>query len=390
MRKSTFLNTGLLVLFLALLVISGVNAEIIDDDTPVPPVGAMGGPDRVLDANELEQWIRGRKVFDRDWTQAEGLGTPDLNADSCRSCHQTPVIGGAGGLDVNVMRFGMDNGGAGPFQDLPGGQVASKLRRPDTPGREDADPLADVFEQRQTPNTLGLGLIDTISDAEILSHEDPNDNDGDGCRGVARMIDIAGVPEVGKLGWKAQVPKLSDFLRDALGGETGITVPDDGRGFGMLTDADSVADPEISTDDFEDMLFFAVHLAYPPRGGNTDPQVLVGEVLFNDVGCAVCHVPVLQGSGGPVPLYSDLLLHDIYPDDFRGTADLGTPAGVGYYKTPPLWGVRVTAPYLHDGRATTLEDAILLHQDEAEQITAAYQALSEEEQDALLLFLSDL
>jgi CxxC motif-containing protein (DUF1111 family) len=158
----------------------------------------------------------------------------------------------------------------------------------------------------------------------------------------------------------------------------------------MLTDADSVADPEISTDDFEDMLFFAVHLAYPPRGGNTDPQVLVGEVLFNDVGCAVCHVPVLQGSGGPVPLYSDLLLHDIYPDDFRGTADLGTPAGVGYYKTPPLWGVRVTAPYLHDGRATTLEDAILLHQDEAEQVTAAYQALSEEEQDAILLFLSDL
>ncbi|HIG05434.1 MAG TPA: hypothetical protein EYQ08_06855 [Planctomycetes bacterium] len=390
MNKTTLLNTGLLVLISTLLVISGVNGEIIDDDTPVPPVGAMGGPDRVLDANELEQWIRGRKVFDRDWTQAEGLGTPDLNADSCRSCHQTPIIGGAGGLDVNVMRFGLDNGGAGPFEDLPGGQVASKLRRPDTPGREDADPLADVFEQRQTPNTLGLGLIDTIPDAEILSHEDPNDNDGDGCRGVARMIDIAGVPEVGKLGWKAQVPTLSDFLRDALGGETGITVPDDGRGFGMLTDADSVADPEISTDDFEDMLFFAVHLAYPPRGGNTDPQVLVGEVLFNDVGCAVCHVPVLQGSGGPVPLYSDLLLHDIYPDDFRGTADLGTPAGVGYYKTPPLWGVRVTAPYLHDGRATTLEDAILLHQDEAEQITAAYEALSEEEQDALLLFLSDL
>ncbi len=390
MNKTTLLNTGVLVLISTLLVISGVNGEIIDDDTPVPPVGAMGGPDRVLDANELEQWIRGRKVFDRDWTQAEGLGTPDLNADSCRSCHQTPIIGGAGGLDVNVMRFGLDNGGAGPFEDLPGGQVASKLRRPDTPGREDADPLADVFEQRQTPNTLGLGLIDTIPDAEILSHEDPNDNDGDGCRGVARMIDIAGVPEVGKLGWKAQVPTLSDFLRDALGGETGITVPDDGRGFGMLTDADSVADPEISTDDFEDMLFFAVHLAYPPRGGNTDPQVLVGEVLFNDVGCAVCHVPVLQGSGGPVPLYSDLLLHDIYPDDFRGTADLGTPAGVGYYKTPPLWGVRVTAPYLHDGRATTLEDAILLHQDEAEQITAAYEALSEEEQDALLLFLSDL
>ena len=390
MNKTTCLNTGLLVLFSTLLVISGVNAEIIDDDTPVPPVGAMGGPDRVLDANELEQWIRGRKVFDRDWTQAEGLGTPDLNADSCRSCHQKPIIGGAGGLDVNVMRFGLDNDGNGPFQDLPGGQVASKLRRPDTPGREESNPQADVFEQRQTPNTLGLGLIETISDSEILSNEDPNDLNGDGCRGVARMIDVGGFLEVGKLGWKSQIPTLYDFLRDALGGETGITVPVDGRGFGMITDADPVADPEILPEDFADMLFFALHLAPPPRGGNQDPQVLVGESLFNSVGCAICHIPTLQGSDGPVPLYSDLLLHDIYPDDFRGTADLGTPAGVGYYKTPPLWGVRVTAPYLHDGRATPLEDAILLHQDEAIQITDAYQALGAEDQAALLLFLSDL
>ncbi|MDE0960286.1 MAG: hypothetical protein OSB09_05845 [Planctomycetota bacterium] len=390
MRIANYLMTSMLVLFSTLLVITAVNAEIIDDDTPVPPVGAMGGPDRVLDPAELEQWIRGRKVFDRDWTQAEGLGTPDLNADSCRSCHQKPVIGGAGGLDVNVMRFGLDNGGSGPFQDLPGGQVASKLRRPDTPGREESNPLADVFEQRQTPHTLGLGLIETIPDSEILSHEDPNDLDGNGCRGVARMIDVGAFLEVGKLGWRGQVPTLSDFLRDALGGETGITVPDDGRGFGILTDADPVADPEILPEDFLDMLFFATHLAPPPRGGNQDPEVAVGETLFTSIGCAICHVPALQGSEGPVPLYSDLLLHDIYPDDFRGTADLGTPADVGFYKTPPLWGVRFTAPYLHDGRATTLEDAILLHEDEADQMTAAYQALGAQDRAALLLFLSDL
>jgi CxxC motif-containing protein (DUF1111 family) len=91
-----------------------------------------------------------------------------------------------------------------------------------------------------------------------------------------------------------------------------------------------------------------------------------------------------------VPLYSDLLLHDIHPEDFRGTADLGTPAGVGFYKTPPLWGVRTTAPYLHDGRATTLEDAILLHDDEAIQMRQAFEALDSADRAALLLFLSDL
>ena len=136
------------------------------------------------------------------------------------------------------------------------------------------------------------------------------------------------------------------------------------------------------------MLFFSAHLAYPPRGGNNDPQVAVGEQLFNDVGCAICHVPVLQGTAGPVPLYSDLLLHDIHPDDFRGVAE--DDAGVGVYRTPPLWGIRDTAPYLHDGSATTLEDAILAHQDEADLIMLNYVALTEAQKAALLLFLADL
>ena len=98
--------------------------------------------------------------------------------------------------------------------------------------------MADIFEQRQTPSILGLGLIDTISDAEVLSHEDPNDNNGDGCRGTAHMIDIAGVLEVGKFGWKAQVPKLSDFLRDASTGEVGLTLVE------RAAQADWLAAPE--------------------------------------------------------------------------------------------------------------------------------------------------
>ena len=388
MKNQYFLPLSLFAFLVLGLTITALNAEIIDDDTPVPPVGALGGPDRELDPAELEQWIRGRRVFDRDWRQSEGLGTPDINADSCRSCHQKPVIGAAGGLDTNVTRFGFDNFGAGPFEDLPGGQVASKGRRPDTPGREDADPTADIFEQRQTPSVLGLGLIDTISDLEVLSHEDPNDIDGNGCRGVARMIDIAGVMEVGKFGWKSQVPTLSDFLRDASTGEIGLTLVDDGRGFGLLSDSDSVPDPEFPPDDFADMLFYCAHLAYPPRGGNPDPQVAVGEQLFDEIGCSICHIPSMEGTDGPVPLYSDLLLHDIHPDDFRGMGEDG--AAVGFYRTPPLWGIRDTAPYLHDGRATTLEDAILAHEDEASIMMRDYFALTAEEKEALILFLSDL
>ena len=376
-----------LFLFTAFQVFSleTVRGEIIDDSTPVPPVGDWGGPDRILTDIEMEQWIRGRKVFDKDWRQSDGLGTPDMNADSCRACHQQPIIGGSGALDTNVTQFGNDNGGAGPFVLLPGGLVASKLRRPDTPGREDADPSADLFEQRQTPSLLGAGLIDGIADTVILANEDPFDNNGDGVRGIARFIDTGSALEVGKFGWKSQIPTVSDFVRDALSGEVGLTVFDDGRGFGLLTDADNVADPEMPFQDYEDLIFYNQHLAAPPRAGGS---VSVGEALFASVGCATCHIPELPGANGPVPLYSDLLLHDIHDVDFRGTAE--TDAGVGLYRTPPLWGLRRSAPYLHDGRASTIEAAIELHFDEAENSRLNYEALTSAEREQLLLFLQDL
>ncbi len=382
------MKKSILSLVLLSLVVSALHAEIIDDTTPVPPAGTEGGPPVPLTGADLDQWLRGRKVFDRDWRLSEGLGTPELNADSCRSCHQKPVIGAAGGLDVNVFRFANDNNGNGPFLNLPGGQVASKLRRMDSPRREEADPTADVFEQRQTPSALGIGLIDTISDATILVNEDPFDTDGDGVRGVARLHNIGGVMEVGKFGWKAQVPTVGDFTHDALSGELGVTVLDNGRGFGMLSDSDGVLDPEISTGDLADLTFYLENLAYPPRVGGTDPAIAVGEALFTSIGCATCHIPSLAGSQGSVPLYSDLLLHDIYPDSFRGMEEPDAPSGM--YRTPPLWGIRNTAPYLHDGRATTLEDAILIHDGEALNARMAYQALFTADQNALLMFLQDL
>ena len=132
---------GSITALLAACLVLQTQAEIITDQTPVPPVGKFGGPARELTPDELEQYKRGRRIFDRDWKLAQGLGTPDLNGDSCRACHDDPTIGGGGGLDVNVLRFARDEGGAGPYTDLPGGQIASKLRRPDVPaGRRDPAP----------------------------------------------------------------------------------------------------------------------------------------------------------------------------------------------------------------------------------------------------------
>ncbi|MGE0193480.1 MAG: di-heme oxidoredictase family protein [Planctomycetota bacterium] len=359
-------------------------------DQPILPVGTLGGPVHALSPAEEATFRAGRALFDRSFHRSHGLGAPEFNADSCRACHQDPVLGGSGDLDLNVSRAGNDNGGSGPFADITGGQIFSKLRGPFAPGREEyVVAEADVFEQRQTPPLFGAGLIDAIPEVEIQSNEDPTDSDMDGVFGVARVVMVNGLPEVGRFGWKAQIPRLDDFSRDGLANELGITAPDDGRGFALVSDADPVSDPEVSPAEVSDLTAFIALLAPPPRGGaGNDPIVLEGETLFDTVGCAKCHKPTLQGPTGPVPLYSNLLLHDVHPASFRGMAEPGAPSGM--YRTPPLWGISKTAPYLHDGRAETLEAAILGHDGEALLVRQAYEALIPSEKTALLAFLADL
>jgi len=355
----------------------------------VPGVGEPGGPGRVLSPVEYQQWLRGRALFDQPMHRSRGLGLPEMNADSCRACHQDPAVGGAGGLELNVSRFGHDGGNPANFMDLPGGQGLSKLRPPYVDDREEYDQAAaDVFEQRQTPSILGGGLIDSIPGSAITANEDPTDANMDGIYGVARRIVINSVEEIGRFGWKAQVPHMSDFVRDAMAGELGLTTPSDGRGFGVSVDNDGPNDPEFPQAEIDDMTFFLTELGPPLRQNPTNPQVMAGEALFLSIGCADCHTPTLMGAGGPVPLYSNLLLHNVMPAGFRGMAEPG--AGVGFFRTPPLWGMRDTAPYMHDGRAETAHDAILAHDGEANAVGTAYRNLPPADQAAIQAFLNDL
>ncbi len=365
----------------------GLPALSMNDD--IPGVGEPGGPGRVLSPAEMEQWLAGRAIFDMPMHKSRGLGFPEMNADSCRGCHQDPAVGGAGGYELNVSRAGFDNFGSGPFINIPGGQGFSKLYPSWVPGREEYDTLlADVFEQRQTPSILGDGLIDAISDAEILSNEDPMDANMDGIFGVARIVSVGGGTEVGRFGWKGQVPHLEDFTRDAMGGELGLTTPADGRGFAFTSDSDSVADPEISEGEVDDITFFMVELGAPLRTFSADPDVALGESLFTSVGCAKCHTPSLMGAAGPVPLYSNLLIHNVMPSNFRGMEEPG--AAAGFFQTPPLWGIKDTAPYMHDGRGEDLTEAILAHDGEAVAVRTAFEVLSAGDQAAVIAFLNDL
>ncbi len=354
---------------------------------PVPAVGELGGPDRELTDAEMQSWLRGRQLFDRRTTLAEGLG-PMFNGDSCRGCHLDPVIGGSGGLDVNVVRFANEDPESGEVTFVEGGPATSRFALL-TLQREEIPPDGNIIESRQTPTVLGLGLVDRLSDDVLLANADPDDSDGDGISGRAKIVN----GRVARFGHKCDVPTLLDFTADALFNELGVTVGAHRSTFAVAEDTDGAEDPELSDEQLDDLAFFSSHLAPPPRLLPDSPNALAliaeGESLFAEIGCAKCHVPALEGADGPVPAYSDFLLHDVA--DPRRYQVMSTDAEPREFRTAPLWGVRDTGPYLHDGSAESLRNAILIgHWGEAEAARDAYEALPIVEAQKLEAFLLSL
>lgn len=351
----------------------------------IPGVGSLGGPDRELDRLETISWKRGKLVFNHFFSANEGLG-PLFNGDSCRGCHLAPVMGGAGGLDVDVVRFAKREEN-GDIVQLDSGPAVSRLAVHGA-ARDELNPEANIIETRQTPSLLGLGLVDRLPEAALLANADPEDADGDGISGRALMIN----GRIGRFGHKASIPSFADFCADAFINEMGVTVNGLLADFAVEIDTDSVSDPELADQDFVDLVFFSTHLAPPARSFPDNPslreRINKGEDNFNDVGCASCHVSALNGEEGPVAAFSDFLLHDVANPDRLNVPE--ADAEPGEFRTAPLWGIRQTAPYLHDGSAETLRDAIVLHFGEASPSKDAFNALSFDEQSKLIEFLLSL
>lgn len=352
--------------------------------TPIGDVNSYGGPiDGLLDTPRAD-FLAGREVFDRDFGQSAGLG-PLFNGDSCRGCHSTPTIGGAGGFDVNVVRHGM-LASDGTFTAPSIGTIAHR-HSVNGSVRAPFDGGANVIELRQTPAVYGLGLIELIGDDTILANADAEDANGDGISGRANILFDG---RLGRFGWKAQLPNLDEFARDAMSNEMGITVPvQDGRSFGTTTDEDAFADPEISIEDIRTLVSYMRTLAAPPRTHRDEALEASGEAIFGTFGCADCHIPSMPSRMGvAVRLYSDVLLHDVAAPDAVGIED-GT-ASTREFRTPPLWGLSQTSPYMHDGRAFTIEAAIAAHDGEAANTRNAVSNATAQEREALLAFLSSL
>ena len=399
-----------------------IGAVAACDDTPsatapsptdLPPAAALltpfvtaGSPLPGLTADELALFQRGSAVFQIEFAPENGLG-PLFNAVGCAACHENPVVGGSGSNDPEEGGEDIEThasafvGAVCDDRAAVGGQVVQQqvtaalegalgiTAEPDIPG-------ATASGRRTTPDVFGFGLLDAVPDAEIIALSDPNDLNGDGISGrVHRLPD----GRVGRFGRKAQEASLTAFNSGAFVMEMGVTNPgsqvEQTVGGNPLPDGvDPTPEPEVAQDEFDAADAF-VHLLAPPKPLPLDRTGVFGRRVFARIGCAACHIPHLVTGPNPVsaisrkivPAYTDLLLHDMGP----ALADICLgDAHPSEFRTEPLMGLRFGTAFLHDGRATTIQQAIALHGGEGRGARNRFARLSLLERIALLKFLRSL
>jgi len=366
----------------------------------------FGEPLAGITAHEFEQFRVGLEDFSEVEAAEEGLG-PVFNGRSCAECHNIPAIGGSG----TILEFRAGHrAGDGQFFDLPGGSLYQLFSIPPHHCQERIPVQANIVAPRKSIALFGSGFIDAIPDDALAALADPDDSDGDGISGRVHWVTdpATGATRAGRFGWKAQQATLLSFCAEAYLEEMGITnalFPSENAPNGdqerllqclplrRVREIEDVPDPFTGLRGIDNFEAFLRFLAPPPRGEVTDAARL-GEQVFAEIGCASCHVPALQtgASSNPVfdrrsvPLFSDLLLHDIGTGDGIVQGD----ARAEEIRTPALWGLRVRRGLLHDGSAATPFAAILRHDQEAAESRRVFESLSSDDAGALLAFLDSL
>ena len=274
-----------------------------------------------------------------------------------------------------------------------------------------------LLSPRVAQTVIGVGLLEAIAETDILAGVDPDDLDGDGISGRANVVwsDEFNKPMLGRFGWKAGNPTVSQQSAAAFRGDVGISTPLYPYPYGDCTSvqdscvkaphggASSEDTAEVNDQLFDLLIFYTRNLGVPARRDVSDPQVLEGKRLFYEANCTACHRPKFvtrrdsvgeEQSFQLIWPYTDMLLHDMG----EGLAD-NRPEGEANgreWRTAPLWGIGLTETvnghtfFLHDGRARNLLEAILWHGGEAENSKQRVVAMTREAREALLSFIRSL
>lgn len=388
----------------------------------------LDGPIDGLTRSQVARFMAGDEAFNRVMSPEEGAG-PLFIASSCGTCHPGD---GRGHPVFSLTRFGrMEAGVFDPMRALGGPQIQNRAVLGYV--AETVPESATGVTRLTAPAVTGLGYVEAVDDATIMAMADPDDADGDGISGRVQRIDssdfIADIVSIealvddesagrsrflpvdgryiGRFGKKGLTISLLHQTVQAYIQDMGLTtdlVPQDLFNVqvgGFATD--DVPDPEITSDVVNSVVFYLKTLRPPERRNADDPDIRAGEAVFAEIGCAACHVPTLRTGRSEIRQlneaefhpYTDLLLHDMGPDLDDGYTE--GIASTSEWRTPPLWGIGLaeqfqggTPFYLHDGRATTLRQAIRYHGGEADRSREAFDRLSEVEQEQLVRFLKSL
>ena len=365
----------------------------------------LDGPVKGLSYDQNRQFLAGDVAFnDEIFTSSNGLGSIFVAA-SCGSCHAGD---GKGHPFTTLTRFGQTDSTGNQFLHLGGPQLQNRALPGYTP---EQIPAGATFSKFTPPATTGLGFLELVSDADILAMSDPNDINADGISGVPNWISLPSFISpfanaisqngryIHRFGKKAAAYNLLHQTVNAYNQDIGITstfAPKD-----VYSGLD--IDPEVSNQTVHNVVFYLQTLKAPIQRNQNDAEVILGKNSFIQAGCESCHKQTLTTDFSNIaPLsnktfhpYTDLLLHDMGP----GLNDNYTEGNAKTFewRTPPLWGLGLSPNsqggqyfLMHDGRAKSIEEAILLHGGEAAASKNKFSQMSAAEKNNLLKFLKSL
>ncbi len=359
--------------------------------------------------------------FERRHDPSTGLG-PVFNATACVDCHNNGVTGAASQFTEQRVGHNDANGnfinptitineGANTIT----GRSIVNDRSICPQAQEHVPDTENIRTLRAVLNTLGDGFVEAVSDQTFLAiaANQPGQSNGmiHGEAILVPILEAPGLTGVGKFGWKDQDPTILSFSGDAYLNEMGVTnrlKPKDVTSVcKVTTDLEDQPDA-LGLADIDHFAQFVRGTRVPPRDLTlaATPDAIVGQNLFNSIGCVTCHVSnlttaapgtVINGGAYTVPAalgnkifhpYGDFLLHDVGTGD--GIVQAGPADTANKLRTAPLWGLRIKSRFMHDNGSTTLSDAIQRHAGEAQNVIASFTALTSAQQQQLITFLKSL
>jgi CxxC motif-containing protein (DUF1111 family) len=468
LRRVAIVSAAVLVITIAFSLIKPSPRVVKASDAKAP---TLGDPIPKLTSVEQQMFSQGNIVYIKTWDPRQGLG-PIYTQDNCTNCHGSPIAGGGGGSLNNIDTIFATVDSTGQFDPMDGSDPndptypigeGGVLQQPQSisafvptckyngeviPTTPPFTVAATLFEGRLAPPNFGMGLIDSIPAIQITNQAMSEQRNGVVFGQVNSVPDEYGTITDGKFGFKAQYATLTQFIGQAMTLEIGITNPVNPTE--QLSNGVPIPKACLNGDKTEpndpngtsmiDIFHYLLYLAPNQAAACTSNACLDGQTQFSAVGCNNCHLTPSEGyttgnrievpetyskTGGPcdngvkclqskalsnqpVPLYSDLLLHDMgagtsqshLGDGFcspqpvlAGDCPFGQADGT-QFRTTPLWGLSLRTLYLHDGRTNSLTTAIQDHAingtGEAANIVAAFNGLTTQEQSDLITFLNTL